>query len=130
MHPTTQVAQPLEKRTKLLVNLLSGGKAADSQVKFGNFYLIVDGQMGTDVNIPACYRNFLTHLKSKFTTGKGGDSAFKILADGSYVNAYTTIADSFKFIEESIATACVNNVRPGTENKSQRTGTALSGNSK
>ena len=118
MHPTSQVAQPLEKRTKLLVNLLSGGKAAGSQVKFGNFYLIVDGQMGTDVNIPACYRNFLTHLKSKFTTGKGGDSAFKILADGSYVNAYPTIADSFKFIEESIATACANSVRPATDNKS------------
>ena len=87
--------------------------------------------MGCDINIPTCYRNFLTHLKSKFTTGKGGDSAFKVLPDGSYVNAYTTIVDSFKFIEEAIATANAANIaRPATDAKSNRTGTALSGNSK
>ena len=74
--------------------------------------------MGTDVNILTCYRNFLAHLKSKFTTGKGGDSAFKILPDGSYVNAYTTIADSFRFIEEAIATATANSVRPATDKQS------------
>ena len=87
--------------------------------------------MGCDINITACYRNFLTHLKSKFTTGKGGDTAFKVLPDGSYVNAYTSIADSFKFIEEAISTANAANIpRPATDKVSNRTGTALSGNSK
>ena len=72
--------------------------------------------MGCDINLPTCYRNFLTHLKSKFTTGKGGDSAFKVLPDGSYVNAYPTIADSFRFIEEAINTANAANVnRPATD---------------
>ena len=85
-----------------MVNILSGGKAVNSQVKFGNFYLIIDGPLNPDINIAQCFKSFMAHLKSKFIVGKGGDSPFKVLADGSYVNAYNTIVDSFKFIEESI----------------------------
>lgn len=91
-----------QSNTKLLVNLLTGGKSANSPVKFGNFYLIIDGYYNTQVNVAICFKAFMTHLKSKFTTGKGGDTAFKVLPDGSYFNAYTSISDSFKFIEEAI----------------------------
>lgn len=70
----------------------------------------------------------MAHLKSKFTTGKGGDSPFKVLADGSFMNAYSTIADSFKFIEESISISGANE-KPGTAGggSTARAETALSG---
>mmetsp|Transcript_9852 Transcript_9852/g.12214 ORF Transcript_9852/g.12214 Transcript_9852/m.12214 type:complete len:301 (-) Transcript_9852:248-1150(-) len=74
----------------------------------------------------------MAFLKSKFTIGKGGDSAFKVLADGSYLNAYATIADTFRNIEESITVSGANEQRPGTVggNSTGRVGTAISGNSK
>ena len=98
--------------TKLLINLLSGGKPVNSPVKFSHFYLIVDGKLN-----PSTLKSFMAHLKSKFTTGKGGDSAFKLLADGSFFNAYTSIADSLKFIEEAITVSGANEGRPTTANK-------------
>ena len=78
------------------------------------------------------FKTFLHHLRSKFTTGKGGDTAFKQLPDGSFINAYNTIADSFKFVEEAIMVSNVNGGRPTTEHgkSTGRAGTALSGNSK
>ena len=123
-----------DNQTKLLVGLLTGGKAAGSAVKFANFYLIIDGHTNPDVSIPNCFKVFQQHLKSRFTTGKGGDSAFKVLADGSYMNAYTSIADTLKFIEEAIQVCNSNGVgaaaRPGTNPGSTgRAGTANSGKS-
>lgn len=53
------------------------------------------------------------------------------MPDGSYFNAYPTIADSFKFIEEAIAVSNANGSRPSTNpNSTGRAGTALSGKSK
>ena len=95
-----------------MVNIFTGGKIAASPVKFGHFYLICDGQTNPEVSVPNAFRTFLAHLKSKFTTGKGGDSAFKVMPDGSYFNAYTSIADSFKFIEEAITISNANGSRP------------------
>ena len=82
--------------------------------------------------MPTAFRAFLTYLKTKFTTGKGGDSPFKVMPDGSYFNAYTSISDSLKFIEESINITNANGGRPTTGGPAStgRAGTALSGKSK
>ena len=104
----------------------------NSPVKFANFFLVIDGFASKDVDIFTAYRVFLSYLRSKFTVGKGGDTAFKQLPDGSFFNAYNTIGDSFRFIEEAIMASNANNSgRPTTEGKSTgRAATALSGNSK
>lgn len=98
----------------MLVNLLSGGKPVNSGVKFSHFYLIVDGNLNPKSNVVQGFKLFMAHLKSKFTTGKGGDSAFKLLPDSSFFNAFTSIADSFKIIEEAINVSGVNDARPPT----------------
>ena len=112
-----------------MVNILTGGKIAASQVKFGHFYLICDGNANPETSVPNAFRAFLTHLKSKFPTGKGGDTAFKVMPDGSFFNAYSSIGDSFKFIEEAINVSNANGSRPST-NPASRGGTALSGKSR
>ena len=127
LHPIAHRIQSIQNDTKLLVNVLTGGKIAASSVKFAHFYLICDGKANPEVSVANAFRTFLSHLKSKFTTGKGGDSAFKVMPDGSYYNAYPTIADSFKFIEEAITVSNANGSRPGSTG---RAGTALSGKSK
>ena len=89
--------------TKLLVNILTGGKTIASPVKFANFYLIIDGNAAHEAtNIVSSFKAFLAHVKSKFTVGKGGDTAFKTLPDGSFFNGFTSIVDTLKFIEEGI----------------------------
>lgn len=94
LHPTNN---PSDSQSKLMINILSGGKAASSPVKFKNFYLIVDGAAANaDSKIIASFKAFLAQLKTKFTVGKGGDTAFKTLPDASYFNAFTSIADTFK----------------------------------
>jgi len=116
-----------------MVNVFSGGKAVNSAVKFANFYLLLEGNINPDVNVPSCFKAFLTHLKSKFVTGKGGDTAFKVLPDGSYFNAYPSIADTFKFFEEAIHVSNANvGGRPMTNTGTSggRVATALSGSSK
>jgi len=114
-----------------MVNLLAGGKGTNSTVKFANFYLIIDGTLNSDINIVTIFKTFMAHLKSKFTTGKGGDSPFKVLADGSYANAYSSIADSFKFIEEAITISGANGKSNVAGDSSiARVETALSGTSK
>ena len=100
-------------------------------MKFANFYLIIDGQLNPEINIGQSFKGFMAHLKSKFITGKGGDSPFKVLADGSYTNAYSTIADSFKFIEESIQVSGANEKSfTAAGGSTGRAETALSGASK
>ena len=114
-----------------MVNILTGGKIAASQVKFGHFYLICDGYVNPDISVPNAFRQFLTHMKSKFPTGKGGDTAFKVMPDGSFFNAYNTISDSLKIIEDAITVTNANGSRPTTNPASTgRAGTALSGKSK
>jgi len=111
--------------TKLLMSVFTGGKAASSQVRFSKFYLIIDGHINQDLNLTGAFKAFLSSLKSKFTTGKGGDSAFKVLQDGSFFNAYGSVADTLKFIEEAIGMSGANG-RPSTvgNSSSRRAGTA------
>jgi len=98
----------MEHKTKLMVNLLSGGKPVNAGVKFAHFYLLIDGNLNPDINVVRVFKSFLAHLRSKFTVGKGGDTAFKCLPDGSYFNAYPSIVESFKFIEEAISVSGAN----------------------
>ena len=114
----------VEHKTKLMVNLLSGGKPVNSGVKFANFFLIVDGNLNAGVNVMPAFKSFLTHFKSKFTTGKGGDTAFKCLADGSFFNAYPSIIETFKFVEEAVTVSGVND--KSRENVTSREGTLSS----
>ncbi len=53
-----------------------------------------------------------------------------MLADGSHFNAFASINDSFKVIEEAIAASEANGSRAKTNMDSNRGGTALSGKSK
>ncbi len=130
MHPVSTISQATCPDTKLLVNLLSGGKANGAAMKFANFYLIIDGKANPETNIPNAFKLFLAQLKTKFVAGKGGDTAFKLLADGSHFNAFASINDSFKVIEEAIAASEANGSRTKTNMESNRGGTALSGKSK
>lgn len=130
LHPVVINQAASMAETKLLVNVFSGGKAAGSSVKFAHFYLIVDGHANPELNLMGAYKAFLTYLKSKFTTAKGGETAHKLLPDGSFFNAYGSIADTFKFLEESINASAANG-RPETNpGSSKRAGTALSGEAK
>ena len=96
-----------------MINLLAGGKAAGSAVRYSRFYLIIDPFANMEVNIPQVLLKFLAELKKKFAVGKGGEAAFKVQADGSYFNAYGSATDTFKNIEEAIA-ACGANGKPMT----------------
>lgn len=59
MHPLGQYSYMSSNDSKLLVNILAGGKEAGSAVKFANFYLIVDGHVKQGVDIPKCFKAFL-----------------------------------------------------------------------
>ena len=45
--------------TKLLINVLQGGKEVSSPIKFANFYLIVDGHVKQGIDIAKCFKAFL-----------------------------------------------------------------------
>ena len=61
-----------------MINLLTGGKAVGSTVRYSRFYLIVDPYLNKDINIPHHVSKFLMELKKKFSAGKGGEAAFKL----------------------------------------------------
>ena len=105
LHPSPSMVNNSLHTTKLMVNLLSGGKAVNSGCKFANFYLIIDGNLNNEISVVTSFKNFVAHMRSKFPVGKGGDTAFKVLADGSFFNAYPTVAECFRVIEEAI-TVC------------------------
>ena len=131
LHPSPSVVNNTLHTTKLMVNLLSGGKAVNSGCKFANFYLIIDGNLNNEISVVNCFKTFVAHMRSKFPAGKGGDSAFKVLADGSFFNAYPTIAECFRIIEEAITVCGANDKSENAASqKDLRAETALSGNSK
>jgi hypothetical protein len=45
--------------TKLLINVLSGGKVLGSAVKFAKFYLIIDGHDAHGLDLTECYIKFI-----------------------------------------------------------------------
>lgn len=89
--------------TKLLMCVFTGGKASGSLVKFSKFYLVIDGFANPDTNIPNAFTKFMNALKKNMSTVKGGDAAFKLGPEGSYFNAFSSIAETFKQFEDAIA---------------------------
>ena len=94
--------------TKLMINMLTGGKAAGSTVRYSRFYLIVDPYANLEVNIPNALNKFIAELKKKFSAIKGGDAAFKLQPEGSYFNAFASATDTFKNMEDAIAASGAN----------------------
>lgn len=107
LHPTgmNNFERP---ETKLMINLLSGGKASGSGCRYSRFYLIVDPYANLEINVPHVTVKFLGELKKKFGAVKGGDAAFKVLADGSYFNAFPSAIDTFKNLEDAISLSGAN----------------------
>lgn len=87
---------------------MNGGKAIGSAVKFTKFYLIINADANPSVNVPACYVKFVQALRKGMGSTKGGEAAFKLSPDGSYFNAFASIGDSFKAIEEAISQSGAN----------------------
>ena len=100
LHPC--IGSHFAPNNKLLISVFIGGKASGSAVKFSRFYLIVDGHANPEINIPACYMKFLAALRKSFGSIKGGEAAFKVGPEGAYFNAFTTINETFKWIEDAI----------------------------
>jgi len=82
---------------------LNGGKANGSLVKFTKFYLIIDADANPKINIPQCFVRFVSALRKSMQSTKGGESAFKLSAEGCYFNAFSSVSESFKVIEDAIS---------------------------
>jgi hypothetical protein len=102
LHPCAGFGYHFASSSKLLINLFTGGKASGSTVRFSRFYLIIDGWANPDCKIPVAYSKFVTALRKSFATVKGGETNFKIGVEGAYFNAFSTIAETFKQIEDAI----------------------------
>eukprot|EP00347_Sterkiella_histriomuscorum_P018418 403345584 len=93
-----------EKTPRLMFTVLNGGKALGSKVKFSKIYLILDITAQDDVDIVEVYFKIQAQLRKQIQTHKLGENGFKPGADGSYFNAFETVNESFKFIEDAINT--------------------------
>ena len=107
LHPT-DLSNFDRPETKLMINLLTGGKLAGSTCRYSRIYLIVDPYANMEINIPHAMIRFQTELKKKFASVKGGEAAFKLQDKGSYFNAFPSATDAIKNIEEAINTCGAN----------------------
>lgn len=97
------------RNTKLLINVLGGGKSTTSLVKFSKFFLIIDAATASDpYKIMGYYQKFLTGLKKQIQGTKAGEAGFKVGNDGCFLNGNATIGESFKMIEDAIALSGAN----------------------
>jgi hypothetical protein len=65
----------VQRNTKLLINILNGGKVAGSAVKFAKFYLIIDGSElhnggGGPVDITECFIKFTQSVRKTVQSAK------------------------------------------------------------
>ena len=90
---------------KYLIPLLQGGKQAGSAVKFSKFYLVVTPAAIETENLHRALRVFQATLKKSFTAVKGGEASFRADGDGPAFNAFSSINDTFKQIEDAISAA-------------------------
>lgn len=92
-----------------MFTILNGGKSAGSRVRFSKFYLIM--KLGLDdghLDANEIYHAISALIRKGISTTKVGEAGFKPNQSGSYYNAYDTINDSFKLLEEAIAATGVN----------------------
>ena len=99
---------------KLMFNVLNGGKALASKVKFSRFYLILDvsPEDAPEVDALEVFLKVQAQIKKQVQAHKLGENGFKggSSPDGAYFNALENNNESYKFIEDAIA-ACQVNVR-------------------
>ena len=91
-----------------MFTVLNGGKTLGSKVKFSTFYLIIDINGSDDVDANEIYFKVTANIKKGIQAHKVGEAGFKANAIGSYFNAFDTINDSFKLLEDAINQAQVN----------------------
>lgn len=97
-----------------MFTILNGGKTNGSQVRFTKFYLIVDPERGNgDLNLIDGFNKFISAFKKNMGAIKGGETAFKPNADGSYFNAFSSINDTFKYLEDAINQSGINDASEG-----------------
>ena len=82
-------------------------------------FLILDGSLNTEGSLLTPFKTFVQTLKGKFPAGKGGESPFKLLTDGSFLNAFNNANDAFRAIEDAIAQTGVVG-RPPTSTASKK----------
>jgi enolase len=97
---------------KFMFNVLNGGKALGSKVKFSKFYLILD-VTPEDIEVDALeiYLKVQAQLKKQVQAHKLGENGFKggaLSIDGAFFNALENNVESYKFIEDAIAACQVN----------------------
>ena len=96
------------KVPKLMFSILNGGKTLGSKVKFSSFYLIIDVNGTDEVDANEIYFKVTANIKKSIQAHKLGEIGFKANIQGSYFNAFDSINDSFKLIEDAINQAQVN----------------------
>lgn len=94
---------------KVMFTVFNGGKAMNSKVKFAKFYVIMNLKV-QDVSIDAnlMYYKLSAAIKKAISSHKLGEAGFKANVSGSYFNALDSVNDSFKFIEDAIASTGIN----------------------
>lgn len=98
-----------EKLPSLMFTIFNGGKDLQSKVKFSKFFLILKPSLKTNLNLHEVYLRFVENLDKALSAQKVGLQSFKKGAlDGSYFNAFDTIAESFKVLEDVITGLGVN----------------------
>lgn len=96
------------KVPKLMFTILNGGKTLGSKVKFSTFYLIIDVNGSDEVDANEIYFKITANIKKAIQAHKLGEAGFKANIQGSYFNAFDTVNDSFKLLEDAINQAQVN----------------------
>jgi enolase len=89
-------------------NVLNGGKALGSKVKFSRLYLILDVTPEDEVDPMEVYLKIQAQIRKQVAAHKLGENGFKPGPDGSYFNALENNNETFKFIEDAIAAVQVN----------------------
>lgn len=107
LNPAPQYRQEdITQSTKYLIPLFQGGKQAGSQVRFAKFFLVIDPLYALPESINACLLKFQTSLRKQLLAVKGGEAAFKPDGDGPCFNAFASINETFKQIEDALNAAC------------------------
>lgn len=93
-----------------MFTVLNGGKDLQSKVKFSKFYLIFDMKASNtvDIDIHEVYLTICSFIEKTIAGSKAGMVSFKKGPDGTLFNAFESINESFKLLEDAIAHAGVN----------------------
>jgi enolase len=92
-----------------MFTILNGGKALASKVRYTRFYLIMDiNPDDKDIDALELYYSVAAAIKKGLNGTKLGEAGFRPGPSGSYFNAFDTVNDSFKLLEEAINTVGCN----------------------